>query len=266
MSLTAKFYSDRFFHIKLLIPSTAFTLMLCWLVSLIHSPSFYHFSFEWWYLLVIPLGLWVGGLSVVFIHNATHKSFAFPWLNRLCGHISGMHQLWGFTGWGLIHVFHHQYSDKPGQDPHSPAGKGFLKYALQMSNDSSQVVINRYYEQFGNTPHSRLIITCSFLLFLLLVISNLTFWYLLLGPVGMLFFYLPSYISNFWLFAHVNYYGHRIDEKTGEMHPINLSEGWYYKLANLCWFGIYFHGNHHKKPLLFNPSHMAEKQATTLAY
>jgi hypothetical protein len=30
----------------------------------------------------------------------------------------------------------------------------------------------------------------------------------------------------------------------------------YYKVANAIWCGIYYHENHHRKPMLFNPKKM----------
>ena len=44
--------------------------------------------------------------------------------------------------------------------------------------------------------------------------------------------------------------------QTGDTEPANLSHNLYYKITDALWFGIYFHGNHHRRPLLFNPRHM----------
>lgn len=266
MSLVKKFYSDRFFHIKKLSGSIAVTVAAAAVVSRLHAPEFYTFQFAPWQLLLAPLGFWVGGMSVIFIHNATHDSFSTRWLNRFCGHLSGMHQLWGFTGWKLIHVFHHLYTDNADLDIHSPKGMTFGQYVRKMIYFPSQIISKKYYEHWGNTPKSHTIRKISFVLFLILLLCNLTFWYLLLGPSGMLFFYLPSYIGAYFLFAHLNYYGHPVDNQTGETHPVNLDHGPYYWLANRCWVGIYFHLNHHKKPALFNPRHMPEAEAAKLAY
>ncbi|MCE2926493.1 MAG: fatty acid desaturase [Rickettsiales bacterium] len=266
MSLIGKFYSDRFFHIKQLAPSVCVSGALCLAAAQLHSPEFYTYYFDWWLLALIPIGFWVGGLSVVFIHNATHNSFSPRWMNRIVGHISGMHQLWGFNGWKLIHAFHHLYTDKADQDPHSPIGMTFAEYCKKMFFYPSQLISKRYYEHYGSNLKSHITRKFSFILFLALVSLNITFWYLLLGPTYMIFFYLPSYIGSYWLFAHLNYYGHYVDPSTGETHPVNLDDGWYFWTANRCWFGIYFHANHHKKPLVFNPRYIPQKTIQAAVY
>ena len=35
----------------------------------------------------------------------------------------------------------------------------------------------------------------------------------------------------------------------------------FYKVGNLIWHGIYFHGNHHKNASLFNPAKMDPSKA-----
>lgn len=266
MSLVKKFYSDRFFHIRQLLGSIAVTALACAALLKLRPYDFHRLDFSLWYLLLMPLGFWVGGMSVIFIHNATHDSFPGKWLNRFCGHLSGMHQLWGFTGWKLIHVFHHMYTDNADLDIHSPKGMTFGQYVRKMIYFPSQIISRKYYEHWGNTPKSHMIRKFSFLLFVILLLSNLTFWYLLLGPAGMIFFYIPSYVGAYFLFAHLNYYGHPVDANTGETHPVNLDHGLYFRLANRCWVGIYYHLNHHKKPALFNPMRMPESAAAKLAY
>ncbi len=256
MQAQKQFYSDPFFHIKKLGGAIIFSASCCFALYQIRPDEFYQFSFSLELLLLLPLAFYIGGLSVVFIHNATHDSFPIKILNPLLGHLSGMHQLWGFTGWKLIHVYHHQYVDHPDRDPHTPLQRTFTEYMKCMYSHPSQVISKRYYEHWGDTPETRTRRKISFTLFLTLLICNLSLWYLLLGPEGMLFFYLPSYIMSYFVFAHLNYYGHQYDSKTGKSEAVNIDEGWYYKFANLFWFGLYYHANHHKKPMLFNPKYM----------
>ena len=45
-------------------------------------------------------------------------------------------------------------------------------------------------------------------------------------------------------------------DEAGATAPGNLDHNPYYKCANALWFGIYYHGNHHRKPILFNPKYM----------
>ena len=266
MSLLKRFYQDRFLHVKMLSGSLLFSGIMCVLLSNIRQPEFFEFHFQPWHLLLLPLALYLGGLSVIYIHNATHNSFPNILLNRFFGHLAGMHQLWGFSGWKLIHIIHHQYTDNADLDIHSPKGMTFGQYFLKMFYFPSQVISKRYYEHWGDTPKTRASRKFSFSLFLCLVLSNLYFWYLLLGPEGMVFFYIPSFFSAYYLFAHLNYFGHPVDAVTGETHPVNLNHNWYYKIANYIWHGIYYHENHHKRPLAFNPKYVSISQIEKEGY
>ena len=256
MSLMKQFYTDRYLHIRSFSIQLAVTTLLCVALYNFHSAEFYQFHFALWQLALIPLGVYVGGVSSVFIHNATHNSFRWAWLNETCGYLAGLHQLWGFMGWKLIHLVHHQYSDNLTMDPHPPGELTFWQFARQMFIHSSRKISERYREHWGeNAVTARLQKTVN-ILFPIVALANLAFWFLLLGPVGFVFFYIPSYISNHLLFVDVNYTAHPKDPVTGETKAANLDDTLYYKVANFFWFGIYYHGNHHRRPLLFNPKYM----------
>jgi fatty acid desaturase len=255
MSLMKRFYTDRYLHIRSFTTHTIVTALLCLALYQLHAPEFFQFRFEPWHLALIPLGLYVGGVSAVFIHNATHNSFRWVWLNEFCGYLSGLHQLWGFTGWKLIHLVHHQYSDNADMDPHPPKDLTFWQFTKIMFVNSSRKISERYREHWGQNRTTRIMQKWVMIVFPLMVAANLLFWYMLLGPAGFLFFYIPSYISNHLLFVDVNYSAHPKDE-SGNSKPANLNHTLYYKIANALWFGIYFHGNHHRRPLLFNPRYM----------
>ncbi|MCE2927943.1 MAG: fatty acid desaturase [Rickettsiales bacterium] len=254
--LLKRFYQDRFLQMRsfalCFLTICAATLALFNLMPASH----YAFAPEAWHLLLVPLAVYVGGVSAVWIHNATHGSFSPKWLNWVCGQIAGIHQLWGFTGWKLIHLLHHMYSDDEKLDTHPPKGMSLWQFGKIMFVYSSQQVSSRYREHWGDTPETRLIQQLGLAVFLAMAAVNLLFWFALLGANGFVFFFMPSYITNHLLFIDINYSAHPADPKTGETRPANLNHTPYYKLANFLWSGIYFHGNHHRKPLLFNPRHM----------
>lgn len=256
MSLMKRFYHDRYLHIRSFTLNLCVSILFCTLLYSVRSPEFFQFHFHLWQLALIPLGVYVGGLSAVFIHNASHNSFPNRWLNESAGHLAGLHQLWGFTGWRLIHLIHHHYSDTVGMDPHAPGELSFWQFARVMFVKSSQKISERYREHWGNTPQTIFLQKATMVLFFALAATNLAIWYLLLGPEAFVFFYIPSYIANHLLFVDINYTAHPKDPVTGETKATNLNGTLYYKLANLMWFGIYFHANHHRKPLLFNPRYM----------
>ena len=255
MSLLKKFYTDRTLHLRSFIINLLVSVSFCVALYQYHSAEFYQFHFAWWNLLLLPFGIYIGGISAVFIHNATHHSFPKMWLNELCGYVSGLHQLWGYMGWKLIHLVHHQYSDNTDMDPHPPKGRTFWQFGRVMFLESSAKISERYREHWGNNRTTQLLHKSVLVIFVALATTNLLFWYLLLGPTYFVFFYIPSYVANHLLFIDVNYSAHPRDE-SGETKAANLDNNLYHKLANACWFGIYYHGNHHRKPMLFNPKYM----------
>lgn len=266
MPLIKQFYSDRYLQIRSFGLSLAIAVLLCSMAYSIHSPEFYaSFHYAHWMWLLVPIGIYVGGVSAVWMHNACHGSFKNPVLNRLCGEIAGIHQLWGFTGWKLIHLLHHMYSDKADHDTHPPKGFTFWQFTTQMFVYSSACITKRYREHYGDNAQTQFLQRAGLGVFLAMAAANLVFWYLLLGPALFVFFFVPSYITNHLLYAHINYRAHPADPLTGETAPVNLNHNLYYKLANLCWFGIYFHGNHHRKPLLFNPRYMPARRERAAA-
>ncbi len=254
------FYSDPYLHIRSFAYNLCIALAACAVAYALHSAEFYYFAPHWWHLALVPLGIYVGGLSAVFIHNASHGSFPYAWMDRLFGQIAGMHQLWGFFGWKFIHMLHHQYSDRDGLDPHPPKGKTFWQFTRDMFLKSSFQVTKRYREHWGMSRRTQLLRMGVYMSFLSMVAAHLVFWYLLLGPVGFVFFFVPSYVANHLLFADINYRAHPADPDTGDTRPANMNDDLYYKIANALWFGIYFHGNHHRRPTLFNPRHMEAQE------
>jgi fatty acid desaturase len=258
MSLIKRFYFDRYLHIRSFSFQLIASMACCLAAYQLHRTEFYQFTFSPWQLLLIPFGIYAGGLSAVFIHNATHGSFPARWLNSLAGYICGVHQLWGFMGWKLIHLLHHMYSDQMDHDTHPPKGLTFWQFGRRMFVYSSQAVSRRYRDQWGNSAATCFLQSANLTIFWAMAAVNLVLWYMVLGPVGFAFFYVPSYLTNHLLFVDINYTAHPENPHTGDTAAANLNHNWYYKIANALWFGIYFHGNHHRRPLLFNPRHMQE--------
>lgn len=260
MPLIKRFYADRFLHIRSFSLSLLTGVGLCWLAYSIMPASHYALAPSWWHALLVPLGIYVGGISAVWMHNATHGSFKNPYVNALCGHVAGIHQLWGFTGWKLIHLLHHMYSDDVEHDTHPPKGMTFWQFGKKMFVYSSACVSKRYREHWGDNTQTRLLQKTTLFIFMAMAFSYLTFWFLLLGTTGFIFFYIPSYVANHLLYVDINYSAHPVNPETGQTAAANLNHNLYYKLANAMWHGIYFHGNHHRKPLLFNPRHMQARE------
>lgn len=80
-------------------------------------------------VLMIPLSVYLGHLSAVFIHNAVHYNFKPPWLNRFVGELCALHQVSaGFSVFQFIHFEHHAHWSDSSSDPHSPVGKTFWEF------------------------------------------------------------------------------------------------------------------------------------------
>lgn len=257
MPLLKRFYQDPYLHIRSFALHFLASALLCALLYNIRPPEFFSYSFAWWHPLLILPAIYIGGLSAVFIHNACHGSFKPRWMNVVAGEVAGMHQLWGFMGWKLIHLMHHHYSDDLRYDPHPPADYTFMQFMKHMFLKSSQKVTERYREHYGETKRTIILHRILKPVFLSMAACNVLFWFLLLGPTLFLWLYVPSYLFNHWIFSHVNYYSHPKDE-TGKTYAVNRDDTLYTKLGNVLWFGLYYHGNHHRKPLLFNPKKMVE--------
>jgi stearoyl-CoA desaturase (delta-9 desaturase) len=252
MPLLKRFYQDPYLHIRSFSLHLLASAALCALLYSVRTPEFFSYAFAWWHPLLILPAIYVGGLSAVFIHNACHGSFKPRWMNVVAGEVAGVHQLWGFMGWKLIHLMHHHYSDDLRYDPHPPADYTFAQFMKHMFLKSSQKVTERYREHYGETKRTIILHRILKPVFLAMAACNALLWFLLLGPVGFVWFYLPSYAFNHWIFSHVNYYSHPKDEN-GKTYAVNRDDTLYHKIGNFLWFGLYYHGNHHRKPLLFNP-------------
>lgn len=211
-------------------------------------------SFSLFHFLLIPLGIVAGGMSAIFIHNAAHGCFGPKWLNRLIGEIAGTQQLYGFLGWKTAHILHHIYPDDPRKDPHAPMDLTFRQYAVTMPFRLTSKVTQYYFVIWGEGRKYKIIWKLNSFCGFWGLWSRLIFWYLILGHSGFLFFFIPSYIFNNFIFPHLNYYTHRPYKNEQEKFEIlNLNHNLYYKVANAIFFGIYYHKNHHLDSSFFNP-------------
>lgn len=252
-----QFYQDPYLHIRSFSISAVVVGVLCVALYSIHSPDFYTLSFQWWHVAMLPVSLYIAGMSAVWMHNASHGSFKNPWLNALCGRLAGMHQLWGFSGWKIIHMIHHQYSDMGDADPHNPKGKSFMAFTKDMFVGSSRCITKRYRQHWGETARTRMLQNFVYISFLAMVVAHVTFFFLLLGPELFLVLYIPSLVANHFFYAHINYYAHPLNDE-GDPRPGNMNSNLYYKICNALFFGIYYHGNHHRNPSYFNPKYVPE--------
>lgn len=203
-------------------------------------------------VLWIPLGIVVGLQSAYLMHNAAHGNIRPKWLNRLVGEICGMQQLMGFPAWAVPHVIHHQYPDDPAKDPHPPEHLPFLQFLSQMGSFMGRIVQRNYLDQWGDNASTRRDWKLTGHTSTLSRFTRSAFLLLLLGPKVFVLCFMVSKVVNAVWYAHFNYYTHR-PTADGKMEILNLDHNWYYRLINATMAGVYYHKNHHFKPILFDP-------------
>lgn len=197
--------------------------------------------------------LYIGHLSAVFIHNASHRSFKPVWLNGVIGELCALQQLSaGLVVFQYIHGQHHAYPDDPVRDPHPPKGKTFWEFV-----DTARVMVgNRlqaiYLQKWGDTAANCKKWKLQNILLLTARFSKTLFVFSLLGPKWFALLFIPSYVSNVFIFAAFNYFSHR-ERPDGTMEVKDLQGNLYWDTCNRILFGVMYHKSHHDHPRAFNP-------------
>ena len=81
--------------------------------------------------------------------------------------------------------------------------------------------------------------------------------------MGFFFFFVPASILGFFHLVHFNWSTHNAAKPEEGFFPVNLDRG-YFWIGNRIWFGIYYHGFHHKQANLFNPMRYEAHQQAKL--
>jgi stearoyl-CoA desaturase (delta-9 desaturase) len=204
------------------------------------------------YYLILPSLLFCGLPSSI-LHNCAHGNWGKKINNTVLGELCGTIMLYGYKGFKLGHMFHHSYPDNPDYDVHPPAGYTFVKFLVSPIKDTIKVIEKVYYESFGDNKVTRRNILLQKIAANICIVLRLIFVYLLLGPTLFVFVYLTIYISNVFVFAHINYAAH-IEKEDGSFEVVNLNHNLYYKVINVLSCGGYFHKSHHLKPRFKNPA------------
>ena len=96
---------------------------------------FQGYGWEWWLAAFIVQQLSVGlGISVGYHRYFCHNSFTvnFSWVKKMFVWLSIWTMGGSPTGFSVVHLLHHQFSDKPG-DPHSPKLAGWRVFSAAHS-------------------------------------------------------------------------------------------------------------------------------------
>ncbi|WP_394847420.1 fatty acid desaturase [Pendulispora brunnea] len=213
-----------------------------------------------WHLALLPLGIYAGMVNVPVIHNCAHGSFRPVWLNRILGELCAVHLLSGYPGFVILHLLHHQYADDPDLDPHPNLDKTFWQYLNGLKGSLARAFRRNYFGLWGVSAATRCAWRAVRLLLPVNRVLKALFVLAILGPIPFTIFYIPSFIANQLTYAHINYYTHarRAD---GRVEIVNLNHTAVYRFLNAVLLGIYFHKNHHRRPLEFNPQNAAPPKA-----
>lgn len=210
------------------------------------------------HVMMVLLGIYAGLVSPALMHNAAHYNIRPKWLCVLIGEGLALHQLVGYKEWTILHTYHHAHPDDPERDPHPPLDSSFLKFALRMKGAAAAKFEKYYFEIWGDAPGYRKILGMTGVMIILNGMVRSAFWFLALGPLLYVVFFIVSYVTTNFVYCHFNYYTHRARADGGH-EAVNLDDTWYYKLLNSCMWGVYYHKNHHLRPNTFNPKHVPRR-------
>lgn len=219
---------------------------------------------SWWLPLGFLAALYLGHLTAAVIHNAAHRNFKPAWLNFVIGELCALQQLSaGLMVFRFIHSHHHAYPDDPEKDPHPPRGLSFWQFVDAARSLVAKRLEALYLERWGNTPEAKKRWKQQNVLLILARFTKTIFWFTLLGPKLFALLYVPSYLSNVFIFAAFNYFSHR-ERDDGSMEIQDLKGSAYFDLCNTLFQGVMYHRTHHEKPRVINP--MLHAQGGRYAY
>ncbi|UJR80070.1 Fatty acid desaturase [Sandaracinus amylolyticus] len=214
-------------------------------------------DFAWWLPLMLPVATYVVIMAHVFIHNASHGNFPKS-INRIVGEICGVIVLTKFASWEIVHRRHHRYSDDPERDPH-PAERHYWRYAWNTLINVEKQLQQQYFDLYGETPETRRHEKIRSALSFVSGVALLFGWLTLLGAPMFFVLYLPAFFLAALFVIFFNWAGHNAHKADGPIEPANLDHGIFW-ILNRMFFGIFYHGNHHKMAMLFNPMRMPVRE------
>lgn len=208
--------------------------------------------------LAIIVAITVGAFLASAIHNASHDNFSNVYINRFFGEVAGYWVLYGFQNFLMIHHLHHRYSDTD-FDPVNPKDMSFIVFLSAPMRYMIQRTKKYLIHTHGKNTDYKMIMTIQTVLFNILILLRISAWFVLLGPIFFVSFYLVGIFTTIFLFAHINYYCHR-ELEDGSVEVLNLDHNLYYKVANFLTVGGYYHKNHHINLKVYNPKYLATKK------
>lgn len=259
-TIFTKINKDKFYLLKLYFIDFLVTSVLIFLLYK-YSPlnSLWPESFTQG-IVAIPFAIIWGLILSSLLHNTSHDNINFTLLNRLVGSFSGAWVLYGYSNFVMIHTLHHKYSDQE-LDPVNPQGMSFLVFVSAPMRYMIKTAKKYLFQTHGHHENYKMIMNIQSAIFHLNLVLKLALWYLLFGKVLFVTFFLASLLTNYFIFAHINYVCHRVSSD-GSVEVVNLNHNLYYKITNFFTMGGYYHKNHHLNLRIFNPKNLKSQRAT----
>lgn len=246
------FRKDPFFFLKYFSVQMVIMVSAAFLVKDIAHAGL---ELSWMHLLSLPLAFAFGLQIPVALHNAVHSNIKPKLVNEIIGELCGFFVLFGMAPFRISHILHHANSDDEELDPHPPMGKSFLWFLATTQMNTIRVIGNQYFSIHGKNKKTLTIMGLQMPVYYIGLAARVFIWWKILGPTYFVAFFVPAYLTNLVVFAHINWATHQT-LPNGEVVIVNLNHNLYYKTVNLIGAGAYFHLNHHLKPGLYNPSTM----------
>jgi stearoyl-CoA desaturase (delta-9 desaturase) len=76
--------------------------------------------------------------------------------------------------------------------------------------------------------------------------------------------FMPSFVFAALFVMFFNWAGHNAHAEGATIEPTNLDHGAFW-ILNRMFFGIFYHGNHHKMARMFNPMNLPLRAASPAA-
>ena len=246
------FRKDPYFFFKYFFAHMVVLLgVFAWVYHVRH-PFSETISFQAFHFALIPLAILAGVQVPALLHNAVHFNIKPRWLNEVLGEVCGFFVLFGLGPFRISHFLHHAFADTK-FDPHPPEGHSFFHFLTTTQLNTIVVIARKYIDLHGNTKKSWAILVSEMGFYYVGLVTRLLLWFWILGPTLFIVTFVPAYVTNVLIFAHINFATHKT-LADGTVEIVNLNETLYHKTVNLLGSGVYFHRNHHKYPHLYNPA------------
>lgn len=254
--------ADKFFLLKSYLKDMLVMLVMIGLLA--HFKIGLHLDLSAVAMIVVVGIAVINGLLISsFLHNSSHGNVGSKLVNRVVGEYCGYWVLYGFSNFVLVHMLHHQFSDKD-LDPVNPKGMSFFTFLTAPMRYMIKTTKQFLYQTHGNKKNYQTIMDAQIAVFHLNLALRLVIWFLLLGKTMFFCFYLPGFLTIVSIFAHINYVCHR-DLEDGSVEVVNLNHNLYFKIANFFTIGGYFHKSHHLNMKAFDPRQVAKRRSLPLS-